>query len=98
MDVSITNQNGRLIVSGDLNFLTVPILWEHSLPLLSALQELHFDLEKVTSSNSAGVALLIEWMKYAKSAKKKISFSHVPLQLTSIIQAAGVVIPRSAAP
>ena len=88
--VSIVNQNGRLIVSGDLNFLTVPIVWEHSLPLLSTSQELNFDLEKITFSNSAALALLIEWIKYAKKNQKKIQFHHIPPQLTSIINAAGV--------
>jgi len=86
----IVNQNGHLIVSGDLNFLTVPLLWEQSLPLLSAYLELNFDLEKVTSSNSAGIALLIEWIKYAENSHKKINFYHISPQLSSIMNALGV--------
>lgn len=91
--ISIVNQNGRLIISGDLDFFTVPIIWKQSLLLLPSLQELHFDLEKITFSNSAGLALLVEWMKYAKKNQKKIYFHHVSPQLHSIINAMGVVIP-----
>jgi phospholipid transport system transporter-binding protein len=86
----IVNQEGRLVVSGDLNFVTVPKVWEQSLLLLTSLPELNFDLEKITFSNSAGLALLIEWMKYAKKSQKKIYFHHIPSQLSSIIKATGV--------
>jgi phospholipid transport system transporter-binding protein len=88
--VSIINQNGRLIISGDLDFFTVPIIWKQSLPLLSASRELNFDLEKISFSNSAGLALLVEWVKYAKASNKKIYFHHIPSQLNSIIKATGV--------
>lgn len=91
----IVNQNGRLIVSGDLNFKTVPKLWEQSLPLLAASPELNFDLEKITFSNSAGLALLIEWMKYAEQSSKKIHFHHIPSQLSSIIDATGVSVQNN---
>jgi len=86
----ILSQEGRLMVSGDLNFLTVPMLWKQSLPLLSASQELQFDLEKITSSNSAGLALLVEWMKYAEQSHKKIHFHHVPPQIDSLMKAMGL--------
>ncbi|HSW69345.1 MAG TPA: STAS domain-containing protein [Gammaproteobacteria bacterium] len=85
--VGIVNEEGRLVISGDLNFLTVPMLWKNSLPLLAALPELNFDLKNIRSSNSAGAALLVEWMKYAESSKKKISFNDIPAQLNSIIEA-----------
>jgi phospholipid transport system transporter-binding protein len=87
---SIVQQNGRLIVSGDLNFSTVVKLWRESLPLFSSLGTLDFDLSNVRSSNSAGVALMIEWVKYAKNKNQVIKFIDVPQQLESIILAAGI--------
>lgn len=86
----ITTDNGRLIVSGQLNFSTTKTLWQASLPLLNELTEWHFDLAKVVSSNSAGVALLIEWLKYAKRSKKIISFTRIPQQLQTIAAISGV--------
>lgn len=87
---SIAIQQGRLIVSGDLDFSTVMILWNQSLPLIQSLNELNFDLTEVSSSSSAGLALLIEWMKYASLTKKTIQFTHIPEKLKSIISAAGI--------
>lgn len=86
----IAIQQDRLIVSGDLDFSTVVIVWNQSLPLIQSLNELNFDLTEVSSSSSAGLALLIEWIKYAKRAKKPIQFTHIPEKLKSIISAAGI--------
>ena len=87
---TIFAEKNRLMVSGDLNFSTVPLLWQQSLPLMTAAHDLNFDFTKITSSNSAGLALLIEWFKYAKTVGKKIAFSNIPTQLNSIIHAAGI--------
>ena len=86
----IVIKEGRLVVSGVLNFLTVPVLWTKSTALLADHKELHIDLSAVTAANSAGLALALEWIKYAKTTKKPLSFSHVPPQLASIAAAAGV--------
>jgi len=66
MTASVRLENNRLMVSGDLNFVTVPELSAQSLPLLMECNALQFDLSRVTSSNSAGLALLLEWLKHAK--------------------------------
>lgn len=87
---SIIQQGGRLIVSGDLNFATVAILWEKSQSFLFSLPALDFDLSQVSSSNSAGLALLVEWIKYANRANKPIKFTEVPSQLKSILSASGM--------
>ncbi len=87
---SIVAVQDRLMVSGDLNFSTVPLLWQQSLPLLAVSPALYFDFTKITSSNSAGLALLIEWLKYAKKSQKNVKFNNMPAQLKSIIEAAGV--------
>lgn len=89
-NISASAEKNRLMVSGDLNFSTVPLLWQKSLPLMTAAQDLNFDFTQIISSNSAGLALLIEWIKFAKTSGKKVVFSNIPAQLQSIIRAAGV--------
>ncbi len=79
-----------IVVSGELNFTTVPKLWKDSLPRLSGYSILNFDLAKVTSSDSAGVALLLEWLKYAKQENKPIQFTNIPAHLSSILSVSGV--------
>jgi phospholipid transport system transporter-binding protein len=87
---TITEQNGTLLVSGDLTFVTVMQLWNASLSLLAQQSKLELDLSQVATSDSAGVALMIEWVKYAKQAKKLIRFQHIPAQLASIIAISGI--------
>jgi phospholipid transport system transporter-binding protein len=90
LQAAIKEQEGCLIVSGDLNFFTVVELWNSSLPLLLNKTSLTFDFSDVTSTNSAGLALLLEWLRYAKRHAQSISFDHMPSQLASIASVAGV--------
>jgi phospholipid transport system transporter-binding protein len=89
-EATIKFENDRLMVSGDLDFISVVNLWNDSLPLFNSHSELNFDFLNVNSSNSAGLSLLIEWMKLARKTHKKIKFSNVPSQLVSIARVCGV--------
>jgi phospholipid transport system transporter-binding protein len=86
----IAEDKNVLMVSGELNFETVVGLWRDSLRLLMNRSECCFDFSKVTSSNSAGVVLLLEWAKYAKRKNKSFRFEHIPAQLMSIVQVSGI--------
>lgn len=87
---NIAFDNDSLLVSGDINFETVVSIWNDSLPLFSHCQNLSFDFSNVTTANSAALALLLEWIKYAKIQNKSISFQHLPGQLISIAKLAGM--------
>ena len=67
---AVDYQKEAMIVTGELNFTTVVRLWKDSLPKLATYSSLHFDLAKVTASDSGGVALILEWVKYAKKQNK----------------------------
>lgn len=86
----IALDNDSLVVSGDINFETAVGLWDESLPLLSNCKQLSFDFSQVKSVNSAALALLLEWLKYAKEQNKLVSFNQLPQQLFSIAKVAGV--------
>lgn len=83
-------KNGSFDIMGELNFNTVAILWQKSLPLIDQQTTLRFDLSKVEVSNSAGLALILAWIRYAKQCRKSILFHHIPTQLNSIIAVSGV--------
>lgn len=89
-DAMITDQDNELVVSGNLNFASVVDLWQKSLPMISAKKELVFNLSHVSSANSAALALLIEWIKYAKKNSKQIRFLHIPPQLLAIASVAEI--------
>lgn len=83
--------NDLLLITGELNFTTVMPLFTQSLPLIAARQsEIVFDLSEVTFTNSAALALMLEWVKEGKKQRKTIRFQGLPEKLVSIIKATGV--------
>ena len=77
--------NGRFEVHGELNKATVPAVWRHANSLIqAATQNLVFDLKAVTRTDSAGLALLLEWMTMARARQLQIHFCNLPAQLWEI--------------
>lgn len=87
---SINLEHDRLLVSGEIDFGTAVSLWNQSLPLLAQCKTLSFDFSNVVASNSAALALLIEWIKYANRKSKSITFQQIPPQIRSIAAMAGI--------
>lgn len=82
---------GEVHVSGDLTFATVTALWRDSRPLLAAGgAQLQIDLAGVGRADSAGLALLVEWLRSARAAGTELVFLAVPAQLLAIASASGV--------
>ncbi len=77
-------------LSGTLDFSNVQLLYGKSLPQLRACSELNFNFSQLLSSNSSGLALIIEWIKFAKQQQKPIRFLHLSKELISIAKAAGI--------
>ncbi len=71
-------------MTGPLDIATVTAL----LPLGSAAigrgQASVIDLAGVTSSDSAGLALLIEWLSVARGAKRTLRYENLPSQLLQL--------------
>ncbi len=86
-------ENNRLMLSGDLDFVSVMPIWEASLTILPNVTEWVFDLSEIKSVKSAGIALLVEWLRLAKQQNKVVHFQNVPVQLVSIAKACNFSIP-----
>ena len=82
----VTQLNAQLIVSGVLDFETVPVLSRQSAKLFKDKNSIIVNLEKVNNANSAGLALLVSWARLAKEQKIKISFINIPSQLRALIK------------
>jgi len=80
----------RYLVSGPLQFDTVTRIREAGLRLLGDHRSLVLDLGQVTRADSAGVALLIEWMREARLRSKQIHFENIPEQMLAIARAGNV--------
>ena len=86
----ITIQEDRILISGELTFSTVTALWEFSQKLFPQQGQWNCDFSQVTSCDSAGLALLLEWIKLAKQKGKKLRFLQLPKQLQAIAAPAGL--------
>jgi phospholipid transport system transporter-binding protein len=79
---------GVLSVRSDLTFATVTAVLRHSRPLLRTNSErLVIDLADVVRADSAGLALLMEWLRMAGASGAEILYRHVPEQLLAIARA-----------
>ncbi len=83
-------EDGCFILSGTLSFKTVPVIWRQGLDLFKEAPSLMLDLSAIERSDSAGVALLIDWMRFARSHNKPISYFNMPQQMLAIVRASSL--------
>lgn len=99
MNVSVTSLgDDRFSVTGELTFETVPQLFKRTPEYFrGAANSLTVDLAQVTRSDSAGLALLLEWMRVTKARGGKISFINLPEQLLALATVSGLekILPAS---
>ncbi len=75
---------GRFAIYGAMNFDSVTPLQLQSDELFRPFQHIQVDLSAVTSFNSAGLALLLEWKRQTLLNKKSIHISGLPEKLLNI--------------
>lgn len=83
-------KDNRFILTGELDFCNVMSVYEKSLPYIKNCSSLTFDFSRLTNSSSAGIALMVEWLKLANAEAKTVRFESLPDALMSILQAAGM--------
>ena len=75
---------GRFRVSGVLDASTAREVLEQSEARFQQFKALDVDLGGVGESDSAGLALLIEWLRRAKQSGKEIHFANLPAQIEAL--------------
>ena len=81
----IASGAGCYAVGGELDMASVPQLWRDSSKFFNTTESaLVFDLKAVTRSDSAGLALLIEWVSMASKKNITIRFRNLPAQMWEI--------------
>ena len=78
--------DGCCAVQGELNLVSVSALWEESRRLFRQRPPRCIDLAGVTRCDSAGVALLVEWLRLARAGGQDLQFTHVTPQMLAIIK------------
>lgn len=96
---SVTRRNGALAVSGELTFYTAGSLFTAGTALLGSADAVDsVDLQDVTRADSAGLALLLEWLGYARASGRALRFVNVPGQVERMLQANGLAEALAAGP
>lgn len=84
--------DGNLVLTGALNIATVTRIHRESLgyfhDALSVPRSI--DLRGVTSADSAGLALLIEWIRLGRQQDCDIKFLNMPAQMLPLARLFGV--------
>jgi phospholipid transport system transporter-binding protein len=77
-------------IQGALTFDTVPDWFARGSGWFSGDNELIIDLSGVTRADSAGLALLIEWLRLSRSAKRPLRFTNIPDQVLTLTRINGL--------
>ncbi len=87
---SIRQQGDHWIISGDLSFDTVPGLLERSRELLAKSCQCQVDLAGVGEMDSAGLGLLLEWLREARASGGDIHYRNIPEKIMSMARVCGL--------
>lgn len=81
---------GRWRLRGALTFATVPALVGEGERVLAGGGEWRIDLAGVTQADSAGLALLMRWLRRAAAQGARLRYEHMPAQMQAIAHASGL--------
>ena len=76
--------SGRFRISGVLDASTAREVLEQSESRFAQSKEIDVDLGGVGESDSAGLALLIEWLRTARQGGRAIRFANVPAGIEAL--------------
>lgn len=91
----LQQDSNQFRIEGTVDFSTVPDLVKQAKNALSNVTATEagpfiFDLSKVSSCNSAALALMLEIVKYGKKTNLSLKFKNIPDSLLKIAKAYGI--------
>lgn len=79
---------GNFEISGDMSFDTAEQILRASQRAFRQYENVRVDMSEVDKADSAGLALLLEWMSWARQGVAKIDFVAIPASVLAIAHAA----------
>lgn len=70
--------SGAYVMSGVLDFDSVPLLQSQSDVLFKQAGKVEVDLSGIESANSAGLALILQWFAVAKHKNVQLGLKNIP--------------------
>jgi len=86
----IDEGQGRYRFEGELTFATAVGALKKTRSVFRNAPRLSFDLTGISRVDSAGVALLLEWLRRAAEAGTELSYVHLPPQARAIARVSGI--------
>ena len=86
----VENEDGSWLLQGELDFDSVLSVLQHAGVNMLGKSPRRVDLKGVSRADSAGLALLVEWLRESEIAGNSIEFVNVPAQLLSIARVCGL--------
>lgn len=83
-------EQDSFVIEGELGFATVLDILPESSRLFNGGSTITVDLSGVHRADSAGLALLIEWLGMAKQVDRKLKYHNIPEQILAIAKASGL--------
>ena len=81
----LSRQSGEnYFIEGELTFSSLNKKAIPSFDFLKKSNKICLDLDKVTAADSAGLALLLDWIKHGKKYNTKLVFKNIPYQLLTL--------------
>ena len=84
------NSANSFSLSGTLNFNTVPGLMRQAEGMLANCKTASVDFSGIDNANSAGLALLIEMLRFMRQRNALIRFTNIPEQIAIVARAYGI--------
>ncbi len=86
----VSKGNGRWLIHGELTFASIHGKLIDSPPFLRGGKDIILDFAQVTTTDSAGLALMIEWIKLSRHQRAQLHFRNVPKQLLNLAKLSGL--------
>jgi len=81
---------GRYALEGELSFASVEPALRTTAKIFTAPARMVFDLAGIAKADSAGLALLLEWLRQAGLAGVELHYVNLPRQLLAMAHVVGV--------
>lgn len=80
---------GYYTLEGRLTFASIDKQTPTSFKFLKGMDSICIDLSKVEATDSAGLALMIEWIRLSRMSRVRLGFKNIPEQLLALAKLSG---------
>lgn len=89
---TLTTADSTLTLAGALDFDSVLVLQQQGTQWIQKTAPAQFtlDLAGVSYSSSAGLALLLDWLRAAASSSKQVSVANMPVDMLALVRVSGL--------